>query len=294
MEDFDFVNEHVKDSINDYLVDTSNDIISDFGLKFFQSICKDCVRRDCVIRHSLYDADRIASCNYFTTVTTEALESTLVPGTTAVGGTIFYIDDTAYGVYEFYDVHGNVIENVKVGDRPYAYKVISPGSKDKYYVYHDELYNNLTWTYAGDCEYDAYVAADTAACMYSGKTNTDRVMIRSKKTCLIAIPNKSPTIWYQLQQMNDARVGGCNDWFIPSIFELEKLMLAVQSGNVTGGVVAGSSYVDSVFATKYIWSSTEASSYHGDYSVWMWDAGYQCVYISPKNREFAMLIARAF
>ena len=116
MEDFDFVNEHVKDSINDYLVDTSNDIISDFGLKFFQSICKDCVRRDCVIRHSLYDADRIASCNYFTTVTTEALDSTLVPGTNAVGGTIFYIDDTAYGVYEFYDVHGNVIENVKVGD----------------------------------------------------------------------------------------------------------------------------------------------------------------------------------
>ena len=213
---------------------------------------------------------------------------------TPVGGTIFYIDDTAYGVYEFYDVHGNVIENVKVGDRPYAYKVISSGSKDKYYVYHDELYNYLTWTYAGDCEYDAYVAADTAACMYSGKTNTDRVMTRSHETCLIAIPNKSPTIWYQLKQMNDARVGGCNDWFIPSIFELEKLMLAVQSGNVTGGIVAGSSYVDSVFATKYIWSSTEASSYHGDYSAWMWNAGYQCMHDSPKNREFAMLIARAF
>ena len=212
---------------------------------------------------------------------------TFAPGIKLVGGTIFYIDDTAYGVYEFYDVHGNVIKNVQVGDRPYAYKVISPGSKDKYYVYHDELFKNLTWTYAGDCEYDVYKAADTAACMYSGKTNTDRVMTRSNKTCLIAIPNKPPTIWYQLQQMNDARVGGCNDWFIPSIFEIEKLMLAVQSGNVTGGTVAGSSYVDSVFASKYIWSSTEAASYHGDFSVWMWDAGYQCVYISPKNREFA-------
>ena len=187
-----------------------------------------------------------------------------------------------------------MIKNVQVGDRPYAYKVISPGSKDKYYVYHDELFKNLSWTYAGDREYDVYVAADTAACMYSGKANTDRVMTRSHKTCLIAIPNKPPTIWYQLQQMNDARVGGCNDWFIPSIFEIEKLMLAVQEGNITGGTVAGSSYVDSVFATRYIWSSTEAASYHGDFSVWMWDAGYQCVYISPKNREFAMLIARAF
>lgn len=217
-----------------------------------------------------------------------------VPDAEIVGGTIFYIDDKADGVYEFYDVQGNVIKNVQVGDRPYAYKVISPGSKDKYYVYHDELFKGLTWTYAGDCEYDAYKAAGTAACMYSGKTNTDRVMARSHKTCLIAVPNKSPTIWYQLQQMNDAKVGGCNDWFIPSIFEIEKLMLAVQSGNITGGTVAGSSYVDSVFATRYIWSSTEAASYHGDFSVWMWDAGYQCVYTSPKNREFAMLIARAF
>lgn len=219
---------------------------------------------------------------------------TFVPDAEIVGGTIFYIDDKADGVYEFYDVQGNVIKNVQVGDRPYYYKVISPGSKDKYYVYHDELFKGLTWTYAGDCEYDAYKAAGTAACMYSGKTNTDRVMTRSHKTCLIAVPNKSPTIWYQLQQMNDAKVGGCDDWFIPSIFEIEKLMLAVQSGNITGGTVAGSSYVDSVFATKYIWSSTEAASYHGDFSVWMWDAGYQCVYISPKNREFAMLIARAF
>lgn len=219
---------------------------------------------------------------------------TFVPDAEIVGGTIFYIDDKADGVYEFYDIQGNVIKNVQVGDRPYAYKVISPGSKDKYYVYHDELFKNLSWTYAGDREYDVYVAADTAACMYSGKANTDRVMTRSHKTCLIAIPNKPPTIWYQLQQMNDAKVGGCNDWFIPSIFEIEKLMLAVQSGNITGGTVAGSSYVDSVFATRYIWSSTEAASYHGDFSVWMWDAGYQCVYISPKNREFAMLIARAF
>lgn len=219
---------------------------------------------------------------------------TFVPDAEIVGGTIFYIDDKADGVYEFYDIQGNVIKNVQVGDRPYYYKVIIKGSKDKYYVYHDELYKGLTWTYAGDCEYDAYKAAGTAACMYSGKTNTDRVMTRSNKACLVAIPNKSPTIWHQLQQMNAAKVGGCNDWFIPSIFEIEKLMLAIQSGNVTGGTVAGSSYVDSVFATKYIWSSTEAASYHGNFSVWMWDAGYQCVYISPKNREFAMLIARAF
>ena len=55
-----------------------------------------------------------------------------------VGGTIFYIDETADGVYEFYDYNENLIHDVKVGDKPYAYRVIKAGTKDKYYVYHDE------------------------------------------------------------------------------------------------------------------------------------------------------------
>ena len=66
---------------------------------------------------------------------------------TPVGGTIFYIDDTVDGVYEFFDADGNQIENVQVGDRPYAYRVIKKGSKDKYYVYHDDVYDKLEWTY---------------------------------------------------------------------------------------------------------------------------------------------------
>ena len=67
-----------------------------------------------------------------------------------VGGTIFYIDETADGVYEFYDINENLIHNVKVGDRPYAYRVVTPGSKDKYYVYHDEMYTSKRWTYYKD------------------------------------------------------------------------------------------------------------------------------------------------
>ena len=42
----------------------------------------------------------------------------------AVGGTIFYIDDTADGVYEFFDIDGNLMQSVNVGDRPYAYRVV--------------------------------------------------------------------------------------------------------------------------------------------------------------------------
>lgn len=69
MEEFDIANEHVKDSIHAFLADTSNNPVSEFSLKFFRSICIDCTRRNCIIRHMLYSADRIASCNYFTTLT---------------------------------------------------------------------------------------------------------------------------------------------------------------------------------------------------------------------------------
>ena len=55
-----------------------------------------------------------------------------------VGGTIFYIDDTSGGVYEFFDADGKIMKNVQVGDRPVYYRVIKKGSKDKYYVYHKE------------------------------------------------------------------------------------------------------------------------------------------------------------
>ena len=44
--------------------------------------------------------------------------------TASVGGTIFYIDDKADGIYEFFDVDGNLIKDVKVGDKPYYYRVL--------------------------------------------------------------------------------------------------------------------------------------------------------------------------
>ncbi len=59
-----------------------------------------------------------------------------------VGGKIFYIDSTSDRVVDFYDQYGDLVENVAVGDTPYAYKVISEGTsgKDKYYVYYDNLW----------------------------------------------------------------------------------------------------------------------------------------------------------
>ena len=70
-----------------------------------------------------------------------------------LGGTIFYIDDTADGAYEFYDAEGNVISSVAVGDAPAMYKVLTPGTKDKYYVCDTTLYPNSRWTYYKNRDY---------------------------------------------------------------------------------------------------------------------------------------------
>ena len=66
VEEFDVANERVKDSIHAFLADTSDNPVSEFYLKFFKSICNDCVRKTCAVRRTLLNADMIASCRYFT------------------------------------------------------------------------------------------------------------------------------------------------------------------------------------------------------------------------------------
>ena len=169
-----------------------------------------------------------------------------------VGGTIFYIDDTADGVYEFYDTGGNIIENIQVGDKPYAYKAVTPGTKDKYYVYHDELYNNLRWTYYKDGAYVFEFTGASGTSIGSGKTNTETVMTKDSGAYITADSNGLPTIWYRLQQVRNTKVSGCDDWFVPSMNEIEELRKAIgfqvvsdsdpvilPAGKVTGGVIAG-------------------------------------------------------
>ena len=174
------------------------------------------------------------------------------PDPNFVGGTIFYIDDTADGVYKFFNANGRPINSVNVGDRPYSYKVVTPGSKDKYYVYHDELYNNLRWTYYKDGAY-VYEPLSTSDNIGTGKTNTETVMTKDNGAYITADSNGYPTIWYRLQQTRLAKVGGCDDWFVPSVDEANKLRKAIgfqtvpesagpvilPAGKVTGGVIAG-------------------------------------------------------
>ena len=209
--------------------------------------------------------------------------------TSPVGGRIFYIDDTADGIYEFFDVEGNLLQNVQVGDRPYYYRVIKKGSKDKYYVYHDKVYDNLEWTYCKGKSY-VYESLGTSNDIGSGKTNTEKVMAKDNGVYISANSKRYPTIWYQLQQVRNAKVGGCNDWFIPSKDEVEKLRLAIKSGIIIGGAIARSSYVESVFANTWVWSSSERSSG----STWYWSCLSQFWDFITKSNNYSVFFARAF
>ena len=203
-----------------------------------------------------------------------------------VGGTIFFIDNTADGKYEFFDIDGNPMENVQVGDRPHTYRVVEKGSKDKYYVYHDKVYSGL-WTYYEKGGY-AYDLLDTSEDIGSGKANTEKAM--ANDSYVTADAKGYPTIWYQLQQARNDKAGGCDDWFVPSVDEFEELRKAVESGSVTGGIVAGSSYNTSVFRNKYLWSSSEVSllgAYAWDREDQYWDG-------VGKYGRFSVLFARAF
>lgn len=210
----------------------------------------------------------------------------VISGVKLVGGTIFYIDDTADGEYQFFDTWGNPIENVQVGDRPYYYRVIKEGSKDKYYVYYDKVYDNLRWTYCKDKKY-VYESLRT---LRSGKIDTAIVMTEDNGAYVTADSNGSPTIWYQLQQVRDSKAGGCDDWFVPSGREAERLRRAIKAGAITGGTIAGSSYEESVFSKKDIWSSSKWS----DQDSWFWYCDGQFWYNYNKNHNFSVFFVRAF
>ena len=230
-----------------------------------------------------------ASGSSFTLYRHGTSSTEVISGVKPVGGTIFYIDDTADGEYQFFDTWGNLLENVRVGDRPYYYKVIKKGSKDKYFVYYDEVFDRLRWTYCEDNNY-VHESLSTSKNTGSGKTNTEIVMEKDSGIYTTPDSNRLPTIWHRLQQVRSDGGTGCDDWFVPSIDELELLRLAIKSGSVTGGTIAGSSYNKSVFNSKWLWSSSEFLSQR----AWYWHHVHQCWDGGNKGLDSSVIFTRAF
>ena len=116
------------------------------------------------------------------------------------------------------------------------------------------------------------------------------MIAKDSGTYVRANSNRLPTIWFRLQQVRSDKGTGCDDWFVPSIDELELLRLAIKSGSVTGGIIAGSSYNNSVFNNRWIWSSSEFLSQR----AWYWHYANQCWDGGNKGLDFSVIFIRAF
>ena len=168
-----------------------------------------------------------------------------------VGGMIFYIDSNSTKTYKFYDSSYNEIQNVAVGDTPAFYEEISEGNgKEKYYVYHDDCYTGLWWTYKKNGGFILENISSTSIDIGAGKTNTQIVMsIRDGEYITDHATETSdiyPTLWKTIMNARDAILGGCTDWFCGSKNELEQLRLFM---------AANGSVVTNYFSSQGIFSS---------------------------------------
>ena len=238
-----------------------------------------------------------------------------------VGGTIFWIDPDSDEEVEFFDQYGDLIPSVSIGDKPFAYRVTSQGQsgKDKYYVYHDQLFTSKRWTYYENGAY-VYNSLGTKTGVGEGKKNTQIVMNADSGKYITNDSNGVATIWYTLQQARTNKYGGCDDWFVPSDGEIEELRKAIgfvklpssdpaptmSAGAVTGGNIAGEAdgqvhayeyngyktYYPSAtkFLNSYIWASSDYSAS----IAWLWSYSLQAWNSNPKNDNLSVFGVRAF
>ena len=207
-------------------------------------------------------------------------------GYSYAGGCIFYIDESSHEKVEFFDEHGELITDIQVGSRPYAYKVITPDpdGKKKYYIFYPQLWGSKRWTYY---ENEAYVynSLGTTNTIGSGKTNTDIVMAADSGKYVTADSNGYATAWYKIKEMRDGKYGGCDDWFLPSKAELEELRLFMASH----ASILTELDITNWFSSNYIWSSSEDSSA----GAWYWDCYSQAWNYYNKYFTFSVCGVRA-
>ena len=168
------------------------------------------------------------------------------PSRAKVGGTIFHIDDTADGIYSFWDANGDPVAAPVVGTdcTDWTYEV-SGATKDKYYVYHSLVQGAFVWAYDGITTGATLGSNAWFGDWGSGKINTETILAIEDTTVL---PQSVHSMWDYITSMRSENVNGCNDWYIGSVVENER------------GLWLSDTEARSWFCSCDIWSSVEYSS----------------------------------
>lgn len=201
----------------------------------------------------------------------------VVPLPKPVGGIVFYIDNEGDGEYRFWDAHGYEAEAPAVGTDCSGWSYLVTGAtKEKFYVVRNELFERKRWCPYRNGAYVREVTGFTATGIGSGKTNTAGIMAIDDGAYIQESAAGYPTVWYQIDQMNTEKVGGCNDWFVGSRDELDALR--------TSGAV------NAWFHNNYMWSSSESS----DINALLWFSGYNRWEGLNKMNYISMCALRSF
>lgn len=165
----------------------------------------------------------------------------------SIGGILYFIDSTAGGVYLFYNAEGQQVDEPTVGTdcTGWTYVILEHSVKDKFYIFYDRLYTLSRWTYYNNGSAVLNLLG-TLTTLGSGRSNTALVMSADSGAYVTDNSSGLPTVWYLIQQMNVNKVGGCDDWYLGSEQEIEKLRLA--------GITP------SWFTGYYLWCSSEQSA----------------------------------
>lgn len=186
-----------------------------------------------------------------------------------VGGKIFYVNSEGSGVYTFYDSSHNVLSTqtvVGLNDAvTYDYVGPAPGldKVDKFFVYdvNGIISNRLYW---GPLNTVVGVSANTIG---SGKINSNIIITN------YASSMTNFYIWPNIINKRNNLVGGCNDWYVGSMAEIDQLIL--------------SGLAPSMFLYYSPWSSCEASAQNG----YVWDqttSNWVSVFKSSSGAGFAI------
>lgn len=194
-----------------------------------------------------------------------------------IGGRIFYVHNDNGLTYHFYNQSGVEITNQTVSGLANAYfyniEEDKTATTDKFYAYCTNdgtptgsilISSDSQWGKSGTSQ------GTTADTIGSGKTNS--------ATLVNKLGSTSGTIWYWIKNsLNQVLKNGCNDWFIGSKVEMDKLR-------------SSSTPAASTFNSDYLWSSVE----YDEDMAWFWEYGDSYWFADTKSHTYQAVALRAF